>query len=229
MSETTGGQALDRIQKWVEDSQRRLESMTPEQRAAEEQKRKESEKESRQIQVNSVRLGWNAPARQTRKEDIDRSGAWGKKESELVKMLGTGFLVALVGGRGPGKTQMGIELMKKATSDLRPSYYQTLTGLFLEIKATFKNDSRETEEDLMDRMVKPSLLVIDEVGRKSDGDWENRMFFELVDRRYRAMKDTLLIANHTKDQFLETIGESLASRMQETGGIIECNWESYRL
>ena len=119
--------------------------------------------------------------------------------------------------------------MRRVTTDLRPAYYDTLTGVFLQIKATFKNDSRETEQDLMNRLCKPSLLVVDEIGKRSDSDWENRMFFELVDRRYRSMKDTLLIANLAKEQFLQTIGDSLASRMQETGGIVECNWQSYRL
>lgn len=204
-------------------------SLSPEERAAREERANNYAKEQHERDVRQLRFEWNAPSRQLSRTDIDRSGAWGIKESELVKRLGTGFLVALIGGRGPGKTQMGVELMKAATEKLKSAYYNTLTGLFLEIKSTFKPDSSTTEEDVVLKLSRYSLLVVDEVGRRSDGDWENRVFFELVDRRYREMKDTLLIANHTKDQFLQTIGESLASRMQETGGIIECSWESYRL
>lgn len=219
----------DRFERLIHAEKIRRESMTPEQRAEEEAKRKKQLESEHESKVYLHRLDWNAPRRQLEKTDIDRSGAWGTKESDLRKMLGTGFLVALVGGRGPGKTQMGVELMKTHTNNLNSAYYNTLTGIFLEIKSTFKNDSNNTEEDLVRRMAKPSLLVIDEVGRRSDSDWENRIFFEIVDRRYREVRDTLLIANHTKEQFLQTIGESLASRMQETGGIVECNWESYRL
>jgi DNA replication protein DnaC len=204
-------------------------SLTPEERAKREQQSKNSAKEQHARDVQQLRYNWNAPNRQLSNKEIDRTGAWGKKESELQKMIGTGFLVALVGGRGPGKTQMGVELMKHATEKLKSAYYDTLTGLFLEIKSTFKKDSLETEEAVVRKMVSHSFLVIDEVGRKSDGEWENRIFFEIVDRRYREMRDTLLIANHTKEQFLQTIGESLASRMQETGGIVECTWESYRI
>lgn len=221
--------ALGRLERMFEKEKARVASLTPEQRAAEEARRKREQQEHHEFEVSQFRFDWNAPRRQLGKKEIDRSGAWGTKEKELCKMLGTGFLVALVGGRGPGKTQMGVELMKTHTDNLKSAYYNTLTGIFLEIKATFKNDSHDTEEDLVDRMVKPSLLVIDEVGRRSDSDWENRIFFEIVDRRYREMRDTLLIANHTKEQFLQCIGESLASRMRETGGIVECNWESYRL
>ena len=201
---------------------------TPEERKAHEDRVKQEEQDALNCKIESVRHGWNAPKRHLIRE-VDRTGAFGTKEAELLKKLGTGFLVGLVGGRGPGKTQMGVELMKSCTQGLKTARYNTLTGLFLEIKAAFKPNSRETEEELVERLTRPSLLVIDEVGRKSDGEWENRIFFELIDRRYRQMRDTLLIANQSKEQFLKTIGESLASRMQETGGVIECNWESYRL
>ncbi len=213
----------------LERIRKEIANRTPEQKSAIELQIKEDEERAKRNRIDNVRDGWNAPKRQLRAEDLDRSGQWGVEESKLAKMLGTGFLVGLVGGRGPGKTQLAVELMKTTTCELRTAYYNTLTGLFLQIKATFKKDSSESEEDLMDRLCKPSLLVIDEIGMRSDGDWENRMLFELIDRRYRRMADTLLIANLAREQFLQTIGESLASRMQETGGIVECTWESYRL
>ncbi len=213
----------------LERMTKRLHSMTPEEKAEIERQRIESEAFYRKNQLDNVRSGWNAPERHLKRKDVDRTGAWGTKEAELEKMLGKGFLVALVGGRGPGKTQMGVELMKKTTESLHRAYYDTLTGLFLRIKATFKKDSRNTEDDVVREMTQPSLLVLDEISRRSDSDWENRVLYEIIDHRYREMNDTLLIANQTKEQFIEAIGESLASRMQETGGIIECTWQSYRL
>lgn len=213
----------------LEKLRKTLDATTPEQKEEFERHRKDDAARERNNRISAVRAGWNAPERQLRAIDLDRSESWGLEENKLAGMLGGGFLIGLVGGRGPGKTQLGVELMKKATNDLRSAYYNTLTGLFLQIKATFKPDSRESEQNLMDRLCKPSLLVVDEIGMRSDSDWENRMFFELVDRRYRLVKDTLLIANLAKEQFLQTIGDSLASRMQETGGIVECNWQSYRL
>lgn len=219
----------NRLQAVFERQQKELEAMSPEQRKAFEDQREERRRDQHNTQVLRFRAEWNAPERHVARKVIDRSGPWGARESELARMLGKGFLVALVGGRGPGKTQMAVELMKKHTYALKTAYYDTLTGLFLKIKATFKKDNKETEGDLVLEMVKPSLLVLDEIGRRSDSDWENRILYELLDRRYRAMKDTLLIANQNKAQFIESIGESLASRMQETGGIMECNWQSYRL
>ncbi len=219
----------DPINEVVERMRKQFEAMTPEQKKAAEDRRKQSEVESMQMKVRELRVNWNAPTRHLQDKEMDRIGPWGAHETKLSKMLGTGFIVALVGGRGSGKTQMAVALMKMTTEQLRTAYYNTLTGLFLKIKATFKGDVKETEDDLIRRMAQPDFLVLDEVGRRSDSDWENRMIYELIDRRYCNMKDTLLIANQSKQQFLEAIGESFASRMQETGGIIECNWQSYRL
>lgn len=203
-------------------------SITPEERAARQERTKQDQRERHYWQVQKLRSDWNVPNRQLSNCELDRTGAWGAKEAELVKRIGTGFLVALVGGRGPGKTQMGVELMKHATDKLRSAYYDTLTGLFLEIKSTFKKDSQHTEADVVRKMARPMLLVIDELGKRSDGEWENRILFEIIDRRYRDMRDTLLISNHNKDQFLQAIDPSLASRIDETGGIVECTWESFR-
>jgi len=55
------------------------------------------------------------------------------------------------------------------------------------------------------------------------------MLFELLNRRYNDLKDTILIANKSKAEFQDYIGPSLASRMNETGGIVECNWPSFRI
>lgn len=220
------------LKRWTEkfqEEKRKFDALSPEEKQAIEDRKKRQEEEAHAFKVQQFRFDWNAPRRQLSKTDLDRTGAWGKKEEELTKMLGKGFLVALVGGRGPGKTQMAVELMKKCTFQLRSAYYNTLTGLFLKIKATFKNDSQHTEDDLVRSMISPSLLVLDEISRRSDSDWENRILYEIIDRRYCEMKDTLLIANQSKAQFIEAIGESIASRMQETGGIMECTWESYRL
>lgn len=217
------------MQATMERLKKQFGAMTPEQKQEAELERKKQQDEVRHDQIRYVRGGWNAPERQLRMTDLDTSGEWGEQQRKLSRILGTGFLIGLVGGRGPGKTQMGVELMKTTTTLLRSAYYNTLTGIFLEIKATFKSDAKETEQDLMNRLCKPSLLVVDEIGMRSDSDWENRMVFELIDRRYRLVKDTLLIANLSKDEFLKTIGDSLSSRMQETGGIVECNWQSYRL
>lgn len=159
---------------------------------------------------------------------LDKSGEWARTETRLCQMLGTGFLVALVGTRGNGKTQLGVELLRLVASRQAEPRYCTATGLLMEVKSTFHPGSKITESDLSDRYTKPDLLVVDEFSRRASTDWEDRVLFELIDRRYRGKKDTILISNQDPRSFASAIGDSSVSRMSEAGGIINCDWPSFR-
>ena len=70
------------------------------------------------------------------------------------------------------------------------------------------------------------LLVIDEISKARGTEWEEQLLYELINSRYGDMTDTLLITNATTEQLKRT-GDSLLSRLQQTGGIIECNWRPF--
>jgi DNA replication protein DnaC len=133
-----------------------------------------------------------------------------------------------VGTRGNGKTQMAVEAMRTATQRLLSAQYHTAISVFSRIKATFRKDSKESEDDIVRALLKPKLLVLDEVGKRGESDWENTLFFSIVDKRYGDMTDTILVANLEPTAFGECIGASLASRMNQTGGFILADWPSRR-
>jgi DNA replication protein DnaC len=63
---------------------------------------------------------------------------------------------------------------------------------------------------------------------RGETPWEDRLLTHLIDRRYASEKDTLLITNQSKESFIQSIGPSAASRIVEVGGIVTCDWPSYR-
>lgn len=99
---------------------------------------------------------------------------------------------------------------------------------FLDIKASFRADSKVTEKQVIADYVRPKLLIIDETQERGETRWEDGLLTHMIDRRYREEKDTLLISNQTREAFTESIGPSIASRIIETGGIVLCNWPSFR-
>ena len=155
-------------------------------------------------------------------------GDWAARLQLIDGMMGTGFTLGLIGARGNGKTQMGVWLMKFCLRSGKSARYTTAAGFFMEIRACFKRDTEHTEEEIVKKYRLPNFLVIDEIGKRSDSDWENTMLFELLNKRYADQTDTLLIANLSPAEFGKTIGASISSRMSEAGGIIECDWESFR-
>lgn len=192
-------------------------------RHAEEESRKQREHNAKVAELIS---NASIPKRQ-KCATINPDGEWGSTYQKLAKNLSTGFLSALLGTRGNGKTQIGVELVKANADKLRTSRFCCATEFFMDIKASYKKEG-VTEKDVIKEYLKPHLLVVDEIGQRSDSEWENRLLFYLVNERYEDMKDTLFIGNLEPSQLVAALGPSIASRMNETGGIINCQWDSFR-
>ncbi len=208
-------QALERLRLSVR-SDAEIEAM----RAADQER-------TRLARIEDLRKECRAPLRHLACKP-KAEGEWNQKMVVIHAKLGSGALIGLVGGRGSGKTMLGVQAMLCVTGVLRSALFTTAADFFMAIKATYKKDNQDTEADVVAKFRRPSLLVIDEIGKRGETDWENNMLFHLLNVRYNDLKDTIVIDNREKREFIETIGESLASRMNESGGIIECNWKSFR-
>jgi DNA replication protein DnaC len=119
---------------------------------------------------------------------------------------------------------MAVQAMIEATNEGRPALYTSAVRFFAMLKATYRKDSKETELDLIALHRKPSLLVIDEIGKRGETAWEGNLLFELLNNRYADMTDTIVIANLGPQELAENLGSSITSRLNETGGVIHCDW-----
>lgn len=201
---------------------------------------KHNEQEIQRLATAEARRGWGVyPRHQTTKmSELDVSGEWYQRFNLILSMLGKrGRIVALLGDRGNGKTQLAVELMKEMTRN--PKYkigegihcsaqYITAMNFFMRIKECYAEDASKGERMAIAEFTRPRLLVIDEFGKRPEKDWHQNLLFELIDQRYGNMLDTILIDNRKSKEFVEAVGQSIASRMNEGGGIIEATWASFR-
>jgi DNA replication protein DnaC len=164
-----------------------------------------------------------------------RFARWAETERKVVAGdghrlggIGSGFTLALVGPRGNGKTQVALSaVLSAAEAGLRP-LYRTAEGFFMDLKGSYADGSKRSERDVVADYRRPKLLVLDELDATSQKEWEHRPLFELLNWRYNDRTDTILVCNWTKAEFEQAAGPKLCSRMKETGGIIECEWPSFR-
>lgn len=202
--------------------------LTPEQRKKILDDRAQANESHNKQQIEYQLQEFGAPERQRRQREVIRSGPWGETEKKIIDRLKSGFLIALVGGRGCGKTQMAVEVMRASVGMKRSCLFASAMQFFMAIKATYRKESDDTEDQVLRRFSKVRLLILDEIGQRSENEWENRLLYELLNRRYNSLDDTLLISNQEIAQVESALGPSLISRMRETGGIIECAWETFR-
>ncbi|MFQ5502381.1 MAG: ATP-binding protein [Phycisphaerae bacterium] len=153
--------------------------------------------------------------------------AWNKQRDTLQTAIGSGFLIALLGKRGTGKTQLALHAAAVCAVNGRSIKYVRAMDVFLRIRETYA-DPDLTEIAVVDEFCSPQLLVVDEVQERGDTEFEGRILNYLIDRRYGDMTDTLVVGNLTGEAFHESLGSSITDRLRETGGIIECNWDSFR-
>jgi DNA replication protein DnaC len=208
-------------------SQRLLESIraktpanTPSDHAERNRRRLEAQTEAyRQRSAAPMRHWYTEPA---------EHGPWGQKMAIVRKKLGNGSTIGLFGTRGAGKTQIAVEAIREVCNKGRSCLFTSACEFFSNIKSTYKADSKSSELDILRIHRTPALLVIDEVGKRGQTDWEDGLLFDLLDKRYQDESDTILTCNLDLDGFQKILGPSLLSRMAEGGGFICCDWESFR-
>lgn len=147
--------------------------------------------------------------------------------STVTRVEKRGAIMALIGNRGTGKTQIAVEALRHACLALYTCKYTRAFDIFLSVRAAMKSQAT-SEADAMRELLQAEVLVIDEMQERGETPFEDRLLVNLLDRRYGNMTDTILIANQTPEEFTAALGPSITDRIRETGGLIECTWESFR-
>lgn len=158
---------------------------------------------------------------------------WSRRLAMLIeKARVPGAIIALIGKRGTGKTQMACACayeISKARIMLGEGVscmYSRTMDFFMRVKDSYSSDSSEASS--FASFLYPRLLVLDEVQVRNESRWEDNCLTYLLDRRYGACKSTILISNQQADEFARSVGDSIMDRLGETGLIIMCNWPSFR-
>lgn len=137
-----------------------------------------------------------------------------------------GASLILSGKPGTGKSHLAAAILKAILRDgIR---YVTCLDMIRTVRETWRRDSERTESELLGYLESLDLLVIDEVGMQYGTDGEQTILFDVLDRRYRELKATVLITNQDKDGFKGFVGERTYDRLRETSKWIAFDWPSYR-
>lgn len=169
--------------------------------------------------------------------DLSRTTeAFRDKGNRAFAALQQGDLVLLTGGRGVGKTQIATTIAERWWRDWRghddirramagPVRYYTAAAMFRYLRDAMRDGGESAAFRALEGV---GLLVIDEVQVRKESEWEDRTLTEIIDARYRAMLPTMLITNLSDAEAARSLGASVASRMEEIGVVVECNWPSFR-
>ena len=130
--------------------------------------------------------------------------------------------LVLLGGNGVGKSTLAIatlaEIIRRNLSEEKQLslHYTTETKLLRSLKTTFSRKDGPTEQDIIDRMSKVDVLVIDEVGWAKDNEYNLLALQEIIDARHRSRR-TIILGNPTENDFKQHLTESSRSKLNMNG------------
>lgn len=128
--------------------------------------------------------------------------------------------------KGSGKTRMAVSLLNEIMVEHGiHGYFTTSTQILTEIKRTWDSDT-VSESELLDKLAKYHVLVIDDFGTEIPKPWINTRFYHIVNERYNNMKLTIYTSNHNLNRL--QYDERIIDRIRETSYIIPFPEESVR-
>lgn len=174
-------------------------------------------------------------------DDLLKDGEWARYWPIARKIVNEGGMLALLGDRGTGKTQLAVELVRAVCRETpldesvlgwaKPpslAVYARAREIGMKFRECYDKDSPLTELSVVNLFVRPRLLVIDECQERPDKDHEIRTLSMILDKRYASMLPTVLIANCDDKALAGLFGPSVSDRIREGGGYIMFKCGNFR-
>ncbi|HEY8505528.1 MAG TPA: IS21-like element helper ATPase IstB [Gemmataceae bacterium] len=187
----------------------------------------------RRIQTN-LRLA-GLPAR-TSLDSFDFTAAPDVPRKTLEELMTLRFLhqgenILFLGPCGVGKTHLATALALQAIESGHRVYFLTLHDLALKAR---KERARDRLEDLMRHLVRPELLILDEIGYLPLSQEDATFLFEVVNKRYQQARSIILTSNKSFgrwDEFFPdpVLATALLDRLLHHATTVNIRGESYRL
>jgi len=105
--------------------------------------------------------------------------------------------------------------------------FTTVPELLLELRRTFKDGSKESEESVIGKYAKVKLLILDDLGSEKASEFAIQSLYLLIDRRNRDLKPTIVTTNLSLNEIEDRLNGRIASRLAEMK-IIKINMPDHR-
>lgn len=140
-----------------------------------------------------------------------------------------GASLVLTGGPGTGKTHLACAIANGVMRDhLATVAFGTVASFLRHVKSTYAKDSQRSEQDAINDLLEPDLLILDEVGVQIGSEHEKLLMFEVLNSRYQDLRPSILISNLDIAEMETFLGHRVMDRYRECGSVLGFDWQSFR-
>lgn len=145
---------------------------------------------------------------------VDASNANAVKGAKTLQSL------YIFGSPGTGKTFlaaiMGNEFLKMGKSVM----FTDTPSLLDQIKSTFDRETEVTLENVMDKLAKVDVLILDDLGTETPTQWAVERLYLVINARYNAQKPLIVTSNYDLQQAAERMNKPKNGEIGVTGSRI---------
>jgi DNA replication protein DnaC len=138
-----------------------------------------------------------------------------------------GTFLVLSGKPGTGKSHLAIAIAQEVMVNGTALYTSAIDAVRM-IRDTWKRDSARTETEVLNMLASIDLLILDEIGVQYGTEAEQVSLFDIIDKRYRDLRPTILLTNLNAKGMREFLGDRSYDRLREGGIWVTFDWESQR-
>lgn len=161
-----------------------------------------------------------------KKKALEFATAFADGFDEVVQ---TGRSAVFLGLPGTGKTHLACGIGLQLIRNNRSVLFTSVLRAIRRIKETWSKAADETETEAVHALVRPHLLILDEVGVQFGSETEKMILFDVLNERYEHRRPTILISNLTLPEVKAYLGERVFDRLREDGGeVVTFDWPSHR-
>lgn len=168
----------------------------------------------------------------TTKEQKEALRICRKYADVFPEIFETGRCLLLLGKPGTGKTHLAVSIANQIMSESSATaVYRTVGSLLQAIRGSYDRSSDQSENQIFDSMIRPSLLILDEIGatKEKPSDFELSTLFAIINGRYEQQRPTIIVSNLKAEELPGAMGDRCVDRLREGGGIaVKFDWESQR-
>ena len=135
----------------------------------------------------------------------------------------TGDSLLMIGAYGTGKTHLATAIANHLLDSGVPALYDTWAGHLQRLRDEFDNGERR----YLALMKKVDVLIIDDLGKDKQTEWNDEILFEVVNCRYEHKKPIVITTNATPRE-LEERHPAVYSRLCEICELITMIGKDYR-
>ena len=134
----------------------------------------------------------------------------------------------LYGVPGCGKTHLAAGILREYALKGNKSFHSISTPkLMREIRSTFDNGNTTREYDIIDRLSRTGILVLDDLASENSTPYSIETLFLIIDERLSNGRKTVFTSNLNLDQIGEKLDERIASRLSKCM-IVRIDMPDYR-